>query len=166
MRYTLVRFPEEATRCTVGSSLCSYCSRPLRSPPRRPKNTAAHRKLVEIFQRAENVYFEQWNAQRIQAQHKTPPPGELHLTPLFGATPGPATYLMEPYLDSEGRGAYKEGLASILKEIFEIEGEFEDNGRMERIKRSIEEALVDINNISMARGEKQVWDDSRVGRRF
>ena len=73
---------------------------------------------------------------------------------------------MEPYLDSEGRGAYKEGLASILKEIFEIEGEFEDNGRMERIKRSIEEALVDINNISMARGEKQVWDDSRVGRRF
>jgi hypothetical protein len=132
----------------------------------RPKKTAAHRKLVEIFQRAENVYFEQWNAQRIQEQNKVPQPGELHLTSLFGATPGAASYLMEPYLDSEGRRAYKEGLVTILKDILGIEGDFEDNGRMERIRRGIEETLVDINNISMAKNEKQVWDDSRVGRRF
>jgi hypothetical protein len=132
----------------------------------RPKNTAAHRKLVEIFRRAENAYFEQWNAEQIQEQAKTPPPGELHLTSLFGATPGAASYLMEPYLDSEGRRAYKEGLVSILKDILGIEGDFEDNGRMERIRRGIEETLVDINNIAMAKNEKQVWDDSQVGRRF
>ena len=132
----------------------------------RPKKTAAHRKLVEIFQRAENAYFEQWNAERIQEQAKTPPPGELHLTLLFGATPGAASYLMEPYLDSEGRRSYKQGLISILKDILAIEGDFEDKGRMERIKRGIKGTLVDINNIAMAKNEKQVWDDSQVGLRF
>jgi len=132
----------------------------------RPKKTAAHQKLVEIFQRAENVYFEQWNAEKIQERHKAPPPGELHLISLFGATPGAATYLMEPYLDSEGRRAYKQGLISILKDILAIERDFEDEGRMERIKRGIEETLVDINNIALAKNEKQVWDDSHVGLRF
>jgi len=131
-----------------------------------PKKTAAHRKLVEIFQRAENSYFEQWNTERTQQYTKTPPPGELHLASLFGATPGAARYLMEPYLDSEGRRAYKQGLVSILKDILAIQGDFDDKGRMERIKRGIEETLVDVNNVAMAKNEKQIWDDSQVGRRF
>ena len=52
---------------------------------------------------------------------------------------GAASYLMEPYLDSEGRRAYKQGLVAILKDVLGIEGGFEDKGRMERIKRGIEE---------------------------
>jgi len=38
-------------------------------------------------------------------------PGELHLTNLFGATPGSASYLMEPFLDTNGRLRYKEGVS-------------------------------------------------------
>ena len=132
----------------------------------RPKKTTAHRKLVEIFEQAENCYFEQWNAERIEEQNKFPPPGELHLIPLMGSTPGTAQYLMEPYLDTQGRQAYKQGLISILRDIQDIEGDFEDRGRIARVKRSIEATLVDINSIAMAKGETQVWDDSKVGLRF
>jgi hypothetical protein len=132
----------------------------------RPKNSVAHRKLVDIFQRAENGYFEQWNPERILEVQKAPMPGELHLTQLFGASPGPATYLMEPYLDTEGRLKYKAGLVSLLKDIQAIENDFNDHGRIGRIEQGVSEALVDINNIAMSKGEKQVWDDQSVGRGF
>jgi hypothetical protein len=130
----------------------------------RPKDPGAHQKLVEIFQRAEKGYFDQWNAQRIQEYLKRPIPGEFSLCSIegpFGLTPGASSYLMEPFLDSEGRRAYKQVLVSILKYIMQIEGDFEDNGRMERIKKGIEEALVDINNIAFIRNEKQTWDEVR-----
>jgi hypothetical protein len=132
----------------------------------RPKNAAAHRKLVGIFQRAESSYFEQWSAERILEKQKSPMPGELHLTNLFGASPGPATYLMEPYLDTDGRKRYKAALVSLLKEVEAIENDFNDNGRIGRIKQGISEALVDVNNIAMSKGEKGVWDDQQVGRQF
>ncbi len=126
----------------------------------RPKNPEAHRKLVKIFQRAEEVYFSQWNAERILEARKRPQPGELHLIPGGGVSPGPATYLMEPFLDTDGRRAYKAGLGSLLKDTLSIEKEFNDNGRVGRIRKGIEETLVDINNIAMTKGEKNVWDDS------
>jgi hypothetical protein len=132
----------------------------------RPQNTAALGKLVKIFQQAENAYFEQWNLEEIRRQSQTPEPGELHLAPLFGATPGPARYLLEPYLDSVGRRAYKQGLVAILQNLLAIERDFHDDGRIGRIQRGIQETLVDINIIAMAKNEKQVWDDSQVGRRF
>ena len=132
----------------------------------RPKSTAAHRKLVEVFQRAENVYFAQWDAERIHAGRKRPPPGELHLTSLFGASPNASDYLMEPFLTTEGRLACKEGLVSIYMEVLKIENDFADNGRIARIKKGIEGALVDINNIAASKGETKVWDDRHVGRLF
>jgi hypothetical protein len=121
---------------------------------------------VQVFLQAENVYFEQWNAERIVAAEKAPMPGELHLIPLFGSTPGPAIYLMEPFLNAQGRFKYKEGLIGTLKDIDAIETEFNDDGRIARIKRGISETLVDINNIGRAKDEKSVWDDSQVGRGF
>jgi hypothetical protein len=132
----------------------------------RPKSAAAHRKLVGIFQRAESSYFEQWNAQRILEKQKSPMPGELHLTNLFGASPGPATYLMEPFLDTEGRKRYKAALVSLLKDVQAIEHDFNDAGRIGRIEQGISEALNDINNIAMSKSEKEVWDDQQVGRQF
>jgi hypothetical protein len=132
----------------------------------RPKNAAAHRKLVEIFQRAENTYFEQWNEKRILEKDNRGAPGELHLTNLFGASPGAATYLMEPFLNTEGRLKYKEALVALLKDISKIEQDFNDNGRIVRIKQGISAALVDINNIASSKDEKQVWDDQHVGRQF
>jgi hypothetical protein len=121
-----------------------------------PKTGGARGNLVEIYQRAESAYFGQWNAARIQAYQKSPPPGELYLTTQFGTSPGPATYLMEPYLDAVGRLAYKKELELMLKDVFQIEDQFEDNGRINRIKRSIEETLADINNIIASRSSTEL----------
>jgi hypothetical protein len=41
-----------------------------------------------------------------------------------------------------------------------------EGGRIDRIKRSIGEALVDINNIAMCKGETPVWDDQTMGLRY
>ena len=134
----------------------------------KPKSAGAHRQLVDIFQRAENVYFDQWpdakileyGGHTIIPKRITPPPGEVHLTTLFGVSPGPATYLTEPFLDTEGRIAYKEGLVSILKDISKIENDFRDEGRIKRIQKCISNTLLDINNIGMSKNETKVWRDS------
>ncbi len=132
----------------------------------RPKDPASLGKLVKIFQRAESAYFEQWDEKRILEQLKVPRPGELHLTNLFGASPSPASYLMEPLLDANGRLRYKQGLTEIYKDTSQIEYNFNDHGRIGRIKQGIEEALADINNIAMSKNEKQVWDDQNVGLQY
>jgi len=135
-------------------------------PLYRPKNAAAHGKLVEIFQRAENAYFEQWNEEKILEVDKRPAPGELELMKTSGETPGPATYLMEPLLYGDGRFKYKEGLVSIYNDLSKIEDEFNDEGRMGRIKQGISATLLDINNIARCQGEKKVWDDQDPNREF
>lgn len=148
-----------------------------------PKNTTALQQLVEVFRRAENVYFEQWDIARIAERPinwavseasessprsviKTPPPGELHLETIFGASPGAALYLTEPYLDTAGRMNYKQGLIAIYRDLLKIENQFSDGGRIGRIKQGIEEAVVDVNNIAMGKNEKAVWNDQRVGLQF
>lgn len=132
----------------------------------RPRNNTALRKLVEVYERAEDAYFGQWNSKRIEEGTKRPPPGELQLTNLFGASPGPSEYLMDPYLDTQGRLKYKQGLVSVFKEISMIEDEFNDDEKISRIKEGISEALVDINNIAKCKNESAVWDDQQVGQQY
>jgi len=55
---------------------------------------------------------------------------------------------------------------SILKDVQAIEDDFNDGGRIARIEQGISEALNDLNNIAMSKGEKNVWDDQQVGRQF
>ena len=100
-----------------------------------------------------------------EARHRAAP-GELHLTSLFGATPNASDYVLEPYLTTDGRYAYKQGLISLYSDVAAIEKEFDDRGRIARIKQGIEAALVDINNIAVSKGESKVWDDRNVGRQF
>jgi hypothetical protein len=111
-------------------------------------------------------YFENWNVERISAVRKRPQPGELHLTSLFGASPNAADYLSDPFLDTDGRYAYKQTLVGSLRDLAGIADQFSDGGRILRIKRGMEEALVDINNIALAKGETKVWDDRNVNRLF
>jgi len=87
----------------------------------RPKNTVAQRKLLEIFQRAENVYFEQWNKERIQEVTKRPAAGNFHITNSFGASSGASEYLMEPFPDTSGRLKYMRALIDTYKGILEID---------------------------------------------
>lgn len=131
-----------------------------------PRNSAAQRRLASIFRTAEDGYFENWDAQRIMEARKRPMPGELHLVTLFGASPNQADYLMEPYLDTRGRLAYKKALVSILKQLPALRDQCDCGGRLAAIRRCVEAALVDINNIACARGETEVWDDRHVDRLF
>ena len=80
-------------------------------------------------------------------------PGELHLTHLFGMVPGPATYLLEPFLDAAGRGEYRKHLLAILREIGGLEGRLDDRGRLTRIQKSITVALTMLESIRAARRE-------------
>ena len=132
----------------------------------KPRTPAAHRQLVEVFQRAEESYFGQWDEGRIEEAHRAPPPGELHLTPLFGATPGVADYLFEPFLTAEGRAAYKAGLIACLEDVQKLVGRFDDAGRIRRIETCLIHALGDLNTLAHGKGEAAVWDDSAVGRQF
>ena len=132
----------------------------------KPKNRAALGRLTAIYRRAEDGYFENWNSERIAATRKRPQPGELHLASLFGASPNAADYLFEPYLDTEGRYAYKQTVVGLLKELTGVSDQFADDGRILRIKYGLEAVLADINNIALAKGENKVWDDRNVNRLF
>ena len=125
----------------------------------KPKSAAAHKKLVEIFIRAEDAYCGQWDPKVFEAQRgsNSPwagPPGEFYLNEaLYGTSPGPASFLLEPYLNADGRQAYKTGLISILTDLPEIENSFEDDGRLGQIKRAIIVTLNLINTIRFCKGE-------------
>ena len=83
------------------------------------------------------------------------PADELHLNEvLFGDSPGPATFLLEPCLNGEGRRRYKAGLVSALRDLAAIEDDFDDDGRIERIQRGMIITLNLINTIRACKGER------------
>lgn len=118
----------------------------------KPVNADARRKLADLFLRAEDAYFGQWDAQRFTAAGRSMP-GELHLTNLFGTSPGPATYLLEPFLDAQGRREYKKQLVDILKSLVILAGHCADAGRLERIQKAITITLTVLESIRAARKE-------------
>jgi len=118
----------------------------------RPRNSASHKKLVDVFLRAEDAYFGQWDPKRFAAQGRSMP-GELHLTDLFGTSPGPARFLLEPFLNAEGRREYKKLLIAILEDLAGLEGSFEDGGRLARIEKSITVMLTVLDSIRAAKQE-------------
>lgn len=111
----------------------------------KPKTTVACSKIVRIFKRAENAYFGHWSVDRIVEHDKMPPPGELHpIVYLLGRSPGPAAYLRDPYMNSQGRTAYRKELISILDDTRKIENDIGDNSRLRRIKTCIKNVVKDI----------------------
>lgn len=80
-------------------------------------------------------------------------PGELHLTDLFGTSPGPAHFLMEPFLTSDGRREYKKRLLDVLQKLAGLDGRCSDGGRLERIQKSITVTLMLLDSIRAARKE-------------
>lgn len=123
----------------------------------KPRDAAAHRKLVEIFVRAEEGYFSQWKEELFKKVWGIFVPGEFKLDQrLFGTSPGPATLFVEPCLDAEGRLAYKKALVSILRDLPGLRGRFADNGRLDNIRRCLIITLNLINTIAYVKGESQV----------
>jgi hypothetical protein len=120
----------------------------------KPKNADAHNGLMSIFQTAEESYFGQWSERLFREMWGIPAPGEFKLDQhLFGTSPGPATYLKEPMLDANGRKEYRKGLRSILEQLPKLQGNCDDNGRVERIGRCVTVTLSVLNTVSYCLGE-------------
>ncbi len=121
-----------------------------------PKSEAALKTLVQVFQRGESAYFDQWVdvEERFAKAWNTRPPGEFYMDSLFGDSPGPAGYLLHAhYLDAKGRLAYKKELMSIYRDLEKVDGQFNDHGRMPKLKRCIVVTLTTLNTIMAAKGE-------------
>jgi hypothetical protein len=118
----------------------------------KPKDAKTSQALVDIFLRAEESYFGNWPAQAESFKKLYGfVPGEFKLWQgLFGATPGPATYLLEPMLGAKGRVEYRKGLESILRDLPSIASKCNDGGRIENIQRSITVTLTTLNTIANA----------------
>jgi hypothetical protein len=127
----------------------------------KPKSGVALKKLMNIFLRAEDSYCGQWDPAAFEALRGknsswAGPPGEFELDEhLFGHSPGPATYLLEPCLNAAGREACKNGLISILRDLPAIENAFDDHGRIDKIRRGIIITLNFLNTISQCKGERK-----------
>lgn len=122
----------------------------------RPQNDNAYKKLVQIFLKGEDAYFDQWgdSVERFRKYWNTGPAGEFYMDNLFGDSPGPAGYLTNPvYLDGAGRLEYKKALLPLLGDLQGIEGSFKDCGRIKALKRSMMFTLTLLNTIMYAKGE-------------
>jgi len=119
----------------------------------KPRRPGAARTLAELYVRAEEAYFGQWHEEAFRELHKMEMPGEFVLGLLFGTTPDPMTHLKEPFLNTEGRLACQKGLEGVLKDLAAIEDEFDDEGRIERMTRSIALSLHALNTIMDCKGE-------------
>ncbi len=138
------RTPEEALADAIGHHY-------------RPQTPAVHDLLVDIFLRAEEGYFGQWVEERFRQQHGTPMPGQVILDGhLQNTSPGPAAWLLEPFLDTDGRLAYKRVLCGLLKDLDSLPDGAADAARLERIRRSVIVSLMLLNTAAFAKGEKAV----------
>jgi hypothetical protein len=124
----------------------------------RPANASAHRKLVEVFQSAENCYLGNLNYDsdniHLKGLSAYPGPGELHIgfgIGLAGSVSAVPVYLLEPNLIDKGRAAYAKGLEDCLSTVIEIEHQVEATQRIQRLKDSIYHALDDVISIAYAR---------------
>jgi hypothetical protein len=118
----------------------------------RPGTPAALEKLVQIVQRAESAYFDNWTP---VVQAPRDPPGELHLTTLYSAALGIGSadvhaplYLFGArgtgMMTAGGRAAYRGELQGLLKEAAALEGRCDDGGRLARMQACMGGALADI----------------------
>jgi hypothetical protein len=123
----------------------------------RPRTPAAGQKLRELVLAIEDGFYGQWeNAdQRFFDIWKIPPRCEWKLNDaLFGTSPDPAMYLMEPYLTPEGRQQYKAALVKSLATLDDIRHAFDDDGRIERMRRCLIVSCHVLNTVIAAKGEK------------
>lgn len=102
----------------------------------KPRDAAARKTLVDLFLRAEEAYFGRWDPARFAAAGRAMP-GELLLTDLFGTEPGPAKYLLEPFLDANARKEYHSQLVAILRDLEGLKPRCDDGGRLARIEKAI-----------------------------
>ena len=111
----------------------------------RPLNEEAHKKLVEIFVRAEDAYFDNQHPTLLGAKDIR---GELHLDlNLWKTYPGKPVYLDDSRMNSEGRAKYRETLLGILEDIQPLESQVGESEKVKRIALCIESVIKDLDEI-------------------
>jgi hypothetical protein len=118
----------------------------------KPKDTSTQKKLITLFLRTEESYFGNWPSQKVSFDKLYGfTPGEFKLWQgLFGTSPGPATFLLEPMLSASGRKAYRKGLEAALTDLPAIESKCNAGGRIENIRRSAITTLTMLNTVANA----------------
>ena len=117
----------------------------------KPKTSEALKKLVGVFQLAEDAYCGNLDYDtdgiHLKGLQAYPGPGELHIGfgigPAAGASAVPV-YLLEPNLTDKGRSLYAKGLETCLKTVYEIEDQCGEAVRIRRLKDCIFHALDDV----------------------
>ncbi len=124
----------------------------------RPRTPEALKKLVGVFQLAEEAYCGNLNYDadgvHLKGLPSHPGPGELHIGFGIGLASGASAvpvYLLEPNLSDKGRTLYAKGLETCLKTAYEIEDQCGDRERAARLKECIFHALDDVAAVSYAR---------------
>ena len=118
-----------------------------------PRNAEARAKLADVFLASEEAYFGQWDVARMKEQQKLEPPGEFCVGLLFGTSPDLIGILWEPFLNAEGRAACRKGMIAALKQLLEIEHEFAERARIERLTRALTITIQILATIMGAKGE-------------
>jgi hypothetical protein len=130
-----------------------------------PKNNRACEELAELFMKAEDAFFNNWNPYRIvnipekykdgidaifewsKENRERAIPGELFLEPLLGDSPGFPAYLAVQ-MTNEGRTHYKGELQAIFHSLTKMKNDFNDSGRLIRIKECINGVTRDIDAVN------------------
>lgn len=130
----------------------------------KPKTEADDDRLKEIFLRAERAFFDCWSPHRIwglpapytdgieslfewSREHpERAIPGELFLEPLLGSEPGFPVYLAV-HMTREGRQSYRRELHDLRSMVSALDRGFNDNGRIERIERCMDNVLEDLDTV-------------------
>lgn len=123
----------------------------------RPCSAEAGQHLAQAFVDLEEAYFGQWNEQRFQETQNLEMPGEFMVGTLLNTSPDAATHLGEPYLDADGRAAYRQGLKAALAALEQLTGQFDDEGRLDRMTRCVAMIHHQLATFMLARGEP--WMD-------
>ena len=63
------------------------------------------------------------------------------------------TYLAEPFLNKDGRRAYRAALLSAYDIAASIQSDFNDGGRLARIAKCLTSAIADIETFALGKGE-------------
>jgi len=123
----------------------------------RPRQAGGARRLAEVVGNLEEAYFGRWNEQRFKDAHGVEMPGEFCIGTLFNTSPDAALHLGEPYLDADDRASYRQALKQGLDDVAALAGEFDDEGRLDRMSRCLAMTHHLLATLMMGRGE--AWMD-------
>ena len=118
-----------------------------------PRDESARARLAGVFVGVEDAYFGNWSTARIEAALGMEVPGELCLGPLFNTAPDPASYLLEPFLVTEGRVALKNALRQAISDATELGHDVRDTERLARVKRCLTLMAQSLTTVMLVKGE-------------